>query len=113
MGKFFQSEMVRGDIQEMATLQEYCFKCAMNMVLLNKEQKLEYFEALEMLIEKQKLFYLRVHLSEDEEAQSVCENMKQAVVMLGGDASMSVLDMFDDLMGKLKVFKQLLEAEGD
>ena len=53
------------------------------------------------------------HLSEDEEAQSVCENMKQAVVMLGGDASMSVLDMFDDLIAKMKVFKQQLEAEGD
>ena len=58
MGSFFQSELVRGDLQEMTALQEYCFKCAMNMALLNKEQKLEYFDALAKLIEKQKLFYI-------------------------------------------------------
>lgn len=113
MGSFFQSEMVRGDIQEMTSLQEYCFKCAMNMALLNKEQKLDYFEALGKLIEKQKLFYLRINLSEDEEAQSICENMKQAVILLGGDPNMSVLDMFDDLNDKLEEFKnQLRGTEG-
>lgn len=113
MGSFFQSELVRGDLQEMTALQEYCFKCAMNMALLNKEQKLEYFDALAKLIEKQKLFYMRVNLSDDEEAQSICENMKQAVILLGGDASMSVLDMFADLESKLEGFKQQLMGEGD
>jgi len=112
MGKFFQSEMVRGDIQEMTALQEYCFRCAMNMALLNNEQKLDYFEALGKLIEKQKLFYLRINLSDDEEAQSICENMKQAVIMLGGDPNMSVLDMFDDLSEKLEQFKKQVRGTG-
>ena len=113
MGSFFQSELVRGDLQEMTALQEYCFKCAMNMALLNKEQKLDYFDTLSKLIEKQKLFYMRVNLSHDEEAQSICENMKQAVILLGGDSSMSVLDMFTDLESKLEGFKQQLMGEGD
>ena len=58
MSDFFQSELVRGDIQEMTTLQEFCFRCAMNLSLLDKEEKLEYFEALERLIEKQKIFHV-------------------------------------------------------
>ena len=44
MSTFFQSELVRGDIQEMTSLQEFCFRCAMNLSLLDKEEKLEYFE---------------------------------------------------------------------
>ena len=54
MSNFFQSELVRGDIQEMAALQEFCFRSVTNLALLNKEAKLDYFEAMRKLLEKQK-----------------------------------------------------------
>ena len=98
MSKFFQSELVRGDIQEMATLQEFCFRSVVNLALLNKEKMLEYFDALELLLEKQKIFHARLQLSDDPEAKSDIENMTQAVVMLGGDKELTVNEMFDDLI---------------
>jgi len=109
MGKFFNSELVRGDIQEMAKLQEFCFRSAVNLALLNNERKLEYFDALRMLLEKQKIFHARLQLSDDPEAQSVLENMKNAVVMLGGNPNLSVNDMFDDLLKKIEGFEGQLE----
>ena len=111
MSKFFQSELVRGDIQEMATLQEFCFRSVVNLALLNKEKKLEYFDALELLLEKQKIFHARLQLSDDPEAKSVIENMTQAVVMLGGDKELTVNEMFDDLMSKIRSFREQLENE--
>ena len=105
MSSFFQSELVRGDIQEMAALQEYCFRCATNLALLDKERKLEYFEALRKLIDKQKIFYTRLSLSDDPEAKSVIENMKNAIVMLGADPKLTILDMFDDLLKKITQFE--------
>ena len=109
MSSFFQSELVRGDIQEMATLQEYCFRCATNLALLDKERKLEYFEALRKLIEKQKIFYTRLSLSEDPEAKSVIDNMRNAIVMLGGNSELTILDMFDDLLKKITLFENHLD----
>ena len=109
-GEFFQSELVRGEIQEMATLQEFCYRSVTNLALLDKERKLEYFEALKMLIEKQKIFYTRISLSDDEEAVSVAENMKNAVVMLGGNPKLNIMDMFDDLLKKIKGFEEQLKA---
>ena len=106
MSKFFQSELVRGDIQEMATLQEFCFRSVVNLALLNKEKKLEYFDALELLLEKQKIFHARLQLSDDPEAKSVIENMTNAVVMLGGDKKLTVNEMFDDLMKKIQSFRE-------
>ena len=50
MGDFFKSELVRGDIQEMATLQEFCFRSAQNLSLLSNEAKVEYFAALRLLL---------------------------------------------------------------
>ena len=106
MSKFFQSELVRGEIQEMATLQEFCFRSVTNLALLNKERKLEYFEALRKLLEKQKIFHARLSLSDDPEAKQVAENMKQAVVMLGGNSDLDIRDMFDDLLRKIDTFEK-------
>ena len=111
MSKFFQSELVRGDIQEMATLQEFCFRSVVNLALLNKEKKLEYFDALELLLEKQKIFHARMQLSDDPEAKSVMDNMAQAVVMLGGDKELSINEMFDELLTKIQSFREQLENE--
>ena len=111
MSKFFQSELVRGDIQEMATLQEFCFRSVVNLALLNKEKKLEYFDALELLLEKQKIFHARMQLSDDPEAKSVMDNMTQAVVMLGGDKELSINEMFDELLTKIQSFREQLENE--
>ena len=108
MGEFFKSELVRGDIQEMATLQEFCFRSAQNLMLLSKEAKMEYFEALNLLLEKQKIFHARCKLSDDPEAKSVCENMKNIVVMLGGNPKLGVDDIFDDLLQKINNFKEQL-----
>ena len=106
MSKFFQSELVRGEIQEMASLQEFCFRSVTNLALLDKERKMQYFEALRKLLEMQKIFYTRISLSDDPEAKSVAENMKNAVVMLGGNPDLNVLDMFDDLLQKINQFEE-------
>ena len=109
MSTFFQSELVRGDIQEMAALQEFCFRSVTNLALLNKEKKMEYFEAMRKLLEEQKVFHARLSLSDDPEAKQVAENMKQAVVMLGGDANLNIREMFDDLLRKIDTFEEMVD----
>lgn len=111
MSKFFQSELVRGDIQEMAALQEFCFRSVTNLALLDKERKLQYFEALKKLLDKQKIFHARLQLSDDPEAKQVADNMKQAVVMLGGDPNLEVREMFDDLLTKIKKFEEQVDKQ--
>ena len=109
MSKFFQSELVRGDIQEMAVLQEFCFRSVTNLALLNKEKKKEYFEAMRKLLEKQKIFHARLSLSDDPEAKQVAENMKQAVIMLGGNSNLDIKTMFDDLLQKIDKFEEMVD----
>ena len=107
--QFFQSELVRGDIQEMAALQEFCFRSVTNLALLSKEKKMDYFEALRKLLEKQKIFHARLSLSDDPEAKQVAANMKQAVVMLGGNPNLDVREMFDDLLTKIDKFEEMVD----
>ena len=107
---FFQSELVRGDIQEMVELQQFCFRSAMNFVLLDHDRKLEYFNKLEELIEKQKTFYFRIKLSDDPEAVSVRETMQQGVIMLGATPGTPIETMFDELIDKVHVMRTKLES---
>lgn len=107
---FFKSELVRGDIQEMIELQQFCFRSAMNFVLLDDDRKIDYFEKLELLIEKQKVFYFRIKLSDDPEAVSVLETMKQGVVMLGATPGTPIEEMFDELSERVRQMKDKLQS---
>ena len=109
MSDFFQSEMVRGDLQEMAELQRFCFQSAHAFPVLSDKKKMEYFNVLEELIEKQKIFNARLSLSDDPEAKEMVESMKMAAVMLGGDANKSINEIFDDLLSKVATMKDTLE----
>jgi len=112
MSEFFKSEMVRGEVQEIMELQRYCFQCAAAFPVLTKEKKKEYFDVLEQLIEKQKIFNTRLALSDDPEAVEMADTMKQAAIMLGGNPNVSLTVMFDDLSKKVSMMKEKLEAEG-
>lgn len=113
MGNFFKSEMVRGDLQEMAELQQFCMRSMVAFPVLSKEKKLQYFEVMEQLIEKQKIFHARVMLSDDPEAQEIAESMKQAAIMLGATPNQTIKSMFDDLLEKVRVMKEQLLAGRD
>lgn len=94
----------------MMELQQYCFRSAMNFALLNEERKLEYFDTLATLIEKQKIFHARIKLSDDPEAVSVLETMKQGVVMLGATPDTPIEQMFDELSERVQVMKDKLQS---
>ena len=96
----------------MLELQQFCFRSAMNFVLLDNDRKKDYFEALEKLIDKQKIFYARAKLSDDPEAKSVVDTMKQGVIMLGATPNTTIEEMFDELTQKVERMKQQLEAQG-
>ena len=109
---FFKSEIVRGDIQEMMELQQFCFRSAKNFILLESDRKIEYFEALEKLIEKQKILYARAKLSDDPEAKSVIDTMKQGIIMLGATPDTSIETMFDALLRKVQHMRHQVEGGG-
>ena len=110
MSDFFKSEMVRGDLQEMMELQQTCFRYASSFPILDTDRRIEYLEALKLLLEKQKIMYHRMSLSDDEEARTVVENMRVAVVMLGGNPDLTVGDMFRDLETKVNIMMDNLKS---
>ena len=112
MSEFFKSEMVRGDIQEMMELQKYCFMAANTFPVLSYEKKLEYFDVLQTLIEKQKIFNTRISLSEDPEAKDMLQSMKDAAVLLGAPEKATLNECFDELLEKVDYMRSDLIEKG-
>jgi len=115
MSDFFQSEMVRGDIQEMTDLQMYCVRASTMLPALSPIKLNEYYDVLIQLIEKQKTFYFRMKLSEDEEAKMMVEMMKDFTYQFAGtddEGNPSVPEgtpleeVFDTLVERVKVQKE-------
>lgn len=105
MSDFFKSEMVRGDLQEMAELQQYCMRSMYAFPVLSAEKQLEYFDTLITLIEKQKVFYARLALSEDPEAKDMVQTMKESAILLGADQSDDMYELFNSLIEKVNNLK--------
>ena len=116
MSDFFQSEMVRGDLQEMTDLQMYCMRASSMIYALSPIKLNEYFDVLIQLIEKQKTFYFRMRLSDDEEAKMMVELMKDFTYQFVGsddqliNSSVSegtpLEEVFDTLIERVKAQKE-------
>ena len=111
MNEFFKSEMVRGEMQEMAELQQFCVRSINMFPALSPEKKLDYFVKLKQLIEKQQIFYARLKLSDDPDAKMLLQNLAQAALMFGAEPNDDINQMFKSQLQKIDVMKSKAEAD--
>ena len=81
--KFFQSPVVRAEMAEISELQEEVYSNVFKFPSMTKEDQLYHVEILTKLIEKQKILYARVSLSDDPEAQKMKDNIIESASMMG------------------------------
>jgi hypothetical protein len=80
---FFDSEIVREEARSISELQQEIIKIIPTLPTLSLNEKVEYFDKMISLIERQKIFYNRLSLSDDPKAQDLKEQFRQAAMMLG------------------------------
>ena len=78
--KFFQSEVVQKELNQM---QELYMEINKMGLMLNLSQKREQLDKMLRLIELQQTMYMRVTLSDDPDAKQLVEQVKNAASMLG------------------------------
>ena len=100
MSEFFKSEQVRNDIFELENLQRDLALTMSSGRVLNDEERKEHVEKLKLFLEKQKLFFFRVSLSDDPEAVQVKDHILETAQMFG----------FKEMTGMDKFFQQLDET---
>ena len=106
MGEFFKSEIVREELEEINELQTELYSNMVNMTqFANLEDKQEHIEKLTRLLEKQRLMYTRVSLSDDPEAKAMKKQLEQSVTMLGFPEGTDISVLFDGMKNTIENLK--------
>ena len=94
---FFQSPVVRAEMAEISELQEEVYSNIFKFPSMKKEDQLYHVELLTRLIEKQKILYARVSLSDDPDALKMKENIIESASMMGIPNSVDMSKVFDQM----------------
>ena len=97
---FFQSDVVRAEMAEISELLEEIYTNVFKFPTMSKEDQRYHIEILERLLDKQKVMYTRLSLSDDPEAQMMKDSIIQSAKSMGLPSNVDVNLMFDQ-MGKM------------
>ena len=93
MDNFFDSEIVKEELEEINDLQKNLYGSIMLFPEMDRSEKVEHIELLTELLDKQKVMYARLSLSDDPEAKAMKDNIMKGAAALGlpPDVDMSVV----------------------
>ena len=94
MSGFFQSDVVRETIAELTNLQTELTMETPYLPMMKGEQKKEHLQKLKTFLEKQKIFFFRISLSEDKDAIEMRNRLMDAARMFGVDDEVDSMDAF-------------------
>jgi len=109
---FFNSEVVRAEMAEIAELQEDVFSNVFKFPAMPKEQKLQHVELLERLLDKQKVLYTRISLSDDPEAREMKERIVSSAIMMGMPPGTDMNIIFNNMSKLIGTMKQQIDKTG-
>ena len=107
--KFFQSPVVRAEMAEISELQEEVYSNVFKFPSMTKEDQLYHVEILTRLIEKQKILYARVSLSDDPDDQQMKENIIESASMMGIPNSVDMSKVFDQMSTMVETLKTQID----
>jgi predicted transcriptional regulator len=109
MSDFFKSDIIQDELTEINNLQEEIYGSILTFGGMDNETKREHVEMLQTLLEKQRIMYTRLSLSDDPQAVEMKENLRKSVALMGfpPDTDMSIL--FDSMKETIESLKDYLD----
>ena len=110
---FFESEIVQKEAEEINLKQQEIVNRLPFIPLMETDDRIEFFDAMLDLIERQKVFYMRLNLSDDPMALRLKQEFRDAARRIGMDADgLNMLDIYDKFRDNMEnVRQQVLDGE--
>lgn len=109
MSDFFDSDIIQNELKSINSLQEDIYKSVLNFGYMNREEKLKHIEKLNTLIEKQKIMYTRLSLSDDPKALEMKENIRKSISIMGFSPETNINTLFDSMKKTINSLKEYLD----
>ena len=109
MSKFFDSEIIQEELKEINKLQEQIYGSILTFGGMTREDKLEHIEKLTELLEKQRVMYTRLSLSDDPQAIEMKENLRKSVALMGFPPETDIQVLFASMNKTIESLKKFLD----
>ena len=77
--------------------------------IMDRETKLEHIDKLQILLEKQKVMYTRLSLSDDPQAVEMKENLRKSVALMGFPPETDVQNLFNSMSATIESLKAYVD----
>ena len=106
---FFDSDVVRKEMTDIQELQEEVYGSVFNFPQMDNEEKEEHIDLLMELLEKQRILYARMSLSDDPQAKKMKENIQESAVMMGMPKDVDMANVFANMEKMIGIMKQQVD----
>ena len=104
MSKFFDSEIIQEELEKINELQKLLYSNVMQFPTMERIEQMEHIELLTDLLDKQKVMYARLSLSDDSEAIKMKDYLQKSIPLMGFPKGTDMNLLFD---GMKKTISQL------
>ena len=106
---FFQSDVVRAEMAEISELQEEVYNNVFKFPSMSSADKRYHIDVLEKLLEKQRVMYTRLSLSDDPDAKQMKEQITQSAAMMGLPKGADINNVFNDMSKAVSLMKDQID----
>jgi len=110
MSDFFESEIIQEELSEINEMQEKIYGSLMTFSSMSSEEKLEHIDLLTTLLEKQRVMYTRLSLSDDPQAIEMKENLRKSVALMGFPPETDMQTLFDSMNATIKSLRDYVDG---
>ena len=108
---FFDSEVVRAEMAEIAELQEEVYENVFKFPRMSKEDQKYHVSILERLLDKQRVLYTRLSLSDDPAAQKMKKEVEEGARKMGLPSNVDMNILFANMNNMVEMMKNQIDKE--
>ena len=110
MSNFFDSEIIQEELKEINTLQEEIYGSLLAFSTMDRDARIDKVDKLAKLLEKQRVMYTRLSLSDDPKAVEMKENLRKSVAMMGFPPETDMTMLFNSMNATIEALKKYIDA---
>ena len=109
MSDFFNSEIIRDELMAINRLQESIYKNAFSFDEMDREDQLDHIDDLTELLDKQRVMYTRLSLSDDPNAKRMKGELEKSVQLLGFPKGTDISVLFSGMTQTIESLKSKID----
>ena len=110
MSAFFESEIIKEALDDINKLQEDVYGKLVHFHMMDYDEQIDHVSKLTELLDKQRIMYTRLSLSDDPDAIVMKESLNKTVTMMGYPEGTDIAILFQNMHATIDALKEFLKT---